>query len=236
MDMNSVLQTLASNSPLLPSPTATKIALYGAWAMVLGCGTLLLAKRLPRTYQLGLAWGVMAWTIVPGVTSPAYWLGLAFQTPSLTTIGVCMACLYAGLQPSQRSSKPIFWHQKKLLTILMTVGAALGWVLLLDTLAWLPVSVYAWGFSSAALGCVTVLAVLLWAIFAGASEDLGANWFGPALMVFALTLFVLTRLPTGNVWDAVLDPWLWAALQVALLKSLFRRKTSDPLHQPLTPE
>ena len=82
MDMNSVLQTLASNSPLLPSPTATKIALYGAWAMVLGCGTLLLAKRLPRTYQLGLAWGVMAWTIVPGVTSPAYWLGLAFQTPS----------------------------------------------------------------------------------------------------------------------------------------------------------
>jgi hypothetical protein len=26
--------------------------------------------------------------------------------------------------------------------------------------------------------------------------------------------FALLRLPSGNVWDAVLDPWLWLAAHV----------------------
>jgi hypothetical protein len=36
-------------------------------------------------------------------------------------------------------------------------------------------------------------------------------------------LFVLLRLPTGNVWDAVLDPWLWLGLHWVLLRGVFGR-------------
>jgi hypothetical protein len=32
-----------------------------------------------------------------------------------------------------------------------------------------------------------------------------------------LLLFALTRLPTGNVWDALLDPITWVGLQLWLL-------------------
>lgn len=236
MDMNAALNALATSSPLLPSPAATKIALYGGWAMVLGCGSLFLANRLPRAYKLCMACGVMVWTLVPGVTSPAYWLGLAFQTPSLTTAGLCASCLYAALQPSQMSGRLIGGHEERLLTILLIVGAALGWVLLLDALAWLPVSVYAWGFSSAALACVTVMATLLWATFAETAGKPLANWLCPVLILFVLTLFVVARLPTGNVWDALLDPWLWVAMQLYLLKRLFWRNTAGTLNQPLAPE
>jgi hypothetical protein len=39
----------------------------------------------------------------------------------------------------------------------------------------------------------------------------------PVLLVGVLLVHVVLRLPTGNVWDALLDPWLWAALQLAWL-------------------
>lgn len=236
MDMNAALNALASSSPLLPSPNATKIALHGTWAMVLGCGSLMLARRLPRAYQLGVAFGVMVWTLFPGVTSPAYWLGLAFQTPSLTTAGLCAACLYTAPQKCCMSSSPIGGQDERLLRIWMLTAIALGWILLLDTLAWLPVSVYAWGFSSAALACVTVLAALLWATLAETRGKSLANWLCPTLILFVLTLFVLTSLPTGNVWDALLDPWLWLVVQLYSLKRLFRRRTAGALNQPLAPE
>ena len=97
---------------------------------------------------------------------------------------------------------------------LAALGIVLGWVLLLDTLAWWPLSVYAWGFSAAAVGAVALVAVLLWGISGQ------AVW---ALPLGVLVLFVLTRLPTGNVWDALLDPWLWVALQAGWLVNLVRR-------------
>jgi hypothetical protein len=39
----------------------------------------------------------------------------------------------------------------------------------------------------------------------------------------ALLLFAATRLPTGNVWDALIDPWLWLFLNGALFRTLYRR-------------
>jgi hypothetical protein len=41
----------------------------------------------------------------------------------------------------------------------------------------------------------------------------------------ALMVFVLWRLPTGNVWDAVLDPWLWVALHFYLGRRVWLRVT-----------
>lgn len=225
MDLSGFLNTLLStDNPLLPSPTAMRVALHLVWAIVLGSGALLLAGKLARSYRLGLAFLVMAWTLVPGAMSPAYWLGLAFQTPSLTSAVICLTWFLRHARRTQGSGVPMAGSSVRALKILGAAGIVLGWVLLLDTLAWLPVSVYAWGFGSAAFGAVAVFATLLWAALGtGGAKRVVPGLLGPVLILCVLTLFVLTRLPSGNVWDALLDPWLWVALQLGLFVSAARR-------------
>jgi hypothetical protein len=85
----------------------------------------------------------------------------------------------------------------------------LGYLLLLDTVALLPFQMYAWGFTPLALACALVASCLPWV--AGMRGPL--SWTAP----LALLLFALTRLPTGNLWDALLDPITWVALHFVLL-------------------
>ena len=40
----------------------------------------------------------------------------------------------------------------------------------------------------------------------------------------ALLVFTLTRWPSGNVWDAVLDPWLWLLALGSVLRRLWRHR------------
>ena len=222
MDMNAFLNLLLSSSnPLLPDPAVLRWALHGVWAVVLGSGTALLAGKLALPYRIGLAGSVMAWTALPGAASPAYWLGLAFQTPSLMSAIICLGWLWAQARQwsdalrSQAAPPP--QPQPAALKILSLIGVVLGWVLLLDTLALLPVSIYAWGFNSAAVAAVAVCAALFWVALGSV---------GSALPLLVLTLFVLSRLPTGNLWDALLDPWLWLALQVGWLTRVARCLTA----------
>lgn len=213
MVMTSFLTLLfATDNPVLPHPLAMQLALHGVWAVLLGSVTLCLARRLARPWRWGAA-GLMAlWTLLPGAMSPAFWLGLAFQTPSVMSVLLCLGCLWRfhrqmpGVALNAVSRRALPW--------LAGLGIVLGWVLLLDTLAWWPLSVYAWGFSAAAVGAVALVAVLLWGISGQAVC---------ALPLGVLALFVVTRLPTGNVWDALLDPWLWGGLQAGWLVSLVRR-------------
>jgi hypothetical protein len=220
MDMNAFLSLLlASDNPLLPHPAAMRLALHGVWALVLGGGACLLSGKLARPYRLGTGLFVMAWTLLPGPVSPAYWLGLAFQTPSLTSavLGLVWLVKAYGWPLCARNDEFVAFD------LLAAAGVVLGWVLLLDTLALLPVSVYAWGFSPAALGVVAVLTALLWAMCGMAeANQVASDWAGPALILLVLALFVLTRLPTGNVWDALIDPWLWLGLQVRWLLNAVR--------------
>jgi hypothetical protein len=118
---------------------------------------------------------------------------------------------------------PHWWKDRRSapageLLLLVVMGAGLGWLLLLDTFAVLPVQLYAWGFSPLAAGLLAFVVLLPW--FAGGRHNhrLPA-WVAPG----AVLVFVALRLPTGNVWDAVLDPWLWLALQVYLVRVAFRR-------------
>jgi hypothetical protein len=39
------------------------------------------------------------------------------------------------------------------------------------------------------------------------------------LVAMAVMAFVVLRLPTGNAWDALLDPWLWVALHVMAFRA-----------------
>ena len=217
MDTSAFLNLLtATDNPVLPGSIAMRLALHGVWAIVLGSGAMLLAIRLRRRYRLGLSLLVVAWTLIPGSASPAYWLGLAFQTPSLTSAVICLVWL-------SRVSRPQNAEVKDQLRVprpgtLGLVAIALGWVLLLDTFAWLPVSVYAWGFSSAAVGTVAVLTTLPWIRLGGTGKNqTPSGRLGSVLILAVLTLFVFTRLPTGNLWDALIDPWLWLGLQACWL-------------------
>jgi hypothetical protein len=37
-------------------------------------------------------------------------------------------------------------------------------------------------------------------------------------------VFVSLRLPTGNLWDALLDPWLWLLLHAILLRRILSKR------------
>ncbi|MDD5333673.1 MAG: hypothetical protein PHS32_08000 [Rhodoferax sp.] len=218
MDIHAFLELLGSTeNPLLPSSTAIWLALHLGWALVLGSGVMLLAGRLAERYQWGLGLSLLVWTLLPGPVSPAYWLGLVFQAPSLTSVVLCLGCVLDRFRRRESRACGIAALDPRGLKILLAFGVALGWLLLLDTLACLPVSVYAWGFASAAVAAMLVPASLLWLL--RGSLAAGLPWM-------VLTLFVLSRWPTGNVWDALLDPLLWLLLQLGWLVSVWRRWTA----------
>ena len=203
----------------------TRVALPVAWALVLGSLTLLLTIKLAHRYRLGLAGLVVAWALWPGPASPVYWLGLAFQIPSLMGTLIAGVWFFSNLRhPADLLSASTVVAPTSL-KILIGLGVVLGWVLLLDTLAWWPVSVYAWGFSPAVLVAVAVLTALVWGLWGGTGQS-GApvDWRSFAVVLVVLILFIVTRLPTGNLWDALLDPWLWGGLQVLGLARVLGRR------------
>ena len=103
--------------------------------------------------------------------------------------------------------------------VLPALAVALGYVLLLDTFVVLPWQVYAWGFSPALLLGLLALSLLPWVVHGRAALAAGPGvWIAP----LSLLLFAATRLPTGNLWDAVLDPCLWLLLQYVLLRRVWR--------------
>jgi hypothetical protein len=113
-------------------------------------------------------------------------------------------------------------HQGQGGAVLAGAGVLLGWVLLLDMLAWWPVSVYALGFGTQALVLVCGLALVLWFASGAARANRSALW----CLVAVLVVFALTRLPSGNLWDALLDPWLWIVLQARGLAAWVRGRSS----------
>lgn len=193
----------------MPGPAPLRIALHLTWAVVLAWLGMRVGGRLPRPYRLGLAVSLLVWTLLPGPLSPAFWLGLAFQTPSLMTLVICLGWLYALARPVTDRGPLLGPSHLRALKAAGLAGVLLGWLLLLDTFALFPFSLYAAGFSAGGPGAAALLVGLPWMV-AGARPGWGAVCAAGWLV---LALFVLTRLPTGNLWDALIDPWLWLALQ-----------------------
>jgi hypothetical protein len=202
------------SAPALPSLWLMQLWLPLGWAVVLAALVVLASVRCTR--HRGVVWGLpllMAlWTLWPGEWSPAYWLGLAFQAPSAMLV-LLSAWLGGGALRGTRMDAP----PPSGAMALVVAAVVLGWALLLDSFAQLPVALYGLGFASPALAVVALLS-LLPLLQAGAATRT-STWLAP----LALLLFVLLRLPTGNVWDAVLDPWLWLGLQGYLLRAVLKR-------------
>nr|WP_315465416.1 hypothetical protein [uncultured Rhodoferax sp.] len=208
------------SAPALPELWLMQGWLHVGWALVLaGVSAVLMARlglALPVRRTLAAAFGL--WALWPGNLSAAYWLGLAFQAPSVLGALACATWGWAALArpvgARQTQGRPV----RRAEAALVLAGMALGWVLLLDTFALLPWAVYALGFGQAAL--VVVLGLALLPLLQAGAMTRAAAWWAP----LAVALFVVLRLPTGNVFDAVMDPWLWLALHGLAVRSMLRNR------------
>jgi hypothetical protein len=180
-----------------------------AAAMLLSVLPTLLPKIFPqlanRTKAIVIA-TVAVVMLLPGAASPAYWLTLVFQYPSGLLAGYSLVALLARWR-----ERPVIFPLHPAFAALLTVT---GVVLYLDAFGVLALGLYYRGFDSGAATLLTCVA----AVAAGAAILFRlAGSAGLALMTSVL-LFSLLRLPSGNLWDALIDPlvWAWAAGSVIL--------------------
>jgi len=207
---------LSTSTPSLPAAWAMRLGLALSWALVLAALGSALTCRRPLRTRRAVASLLLAWTLLPGPLTPDYWLGLAFHAPSLSAMLLCGWWLRRSLFPPSHQSET----QAAGPVALLLAPIALGYVLLLDTFAVIPLQIYAWGFSPMLLLVLLLVALLPWVLSGASRTGNGlAHWLLPA----ALLLYAATRLPTGNVWDALLDPLLWLFLHGLLVRSLYRR-------------
>jgi len=227
-------QVMSIDTPLLPSASALLWGRPFAWVVVLSALLCyLLARGWPRT--VGVAW--IRWLVLAvtgacvflwGSYSPAFGLALIFQMPSLTAVVLC-AVYFTRVSRGGFATAPDAGANRELPMLqqpwhlgLVGMAVLLGWVLMLDTFAALPIQWYAWGFAPAAPAVAMLVLLLPW-VFCRDARQLGwSMWVLPC----AIVLFVVSRFPTGNLWDALLDPCLWLILQGLLVRETWRRLKS----------
>jgi hypothetical protein len=223
MNVLGLVQTLtAPHAPLLPAASDLVWARHILWSLVLAALGLLWVSRLERVPSLGrwLPWVLAAWAWLPGPWGVSYWLALSFQIPSLTSGFLAVAVF---LHSGNQRARPSATGAKKLLNwgpLWTAAAAVLGLALLLDTFAVFAFPLHSWGFSPLALALVWAFALLPFVV----SGKQGLRHASVWALCAALVVFTLTRWPTGNIWEAVLDPWLWLVASGSLVRQLWRRR------------
>ncbi len=204
---------LSTQTPLLPAPLLARGYLALAWGLVLAAlaiGGLRHRRVQDARWRLGLPAALLFWCLLPGAASPAYWLGLAFRAPSGLLALLCAWVVLGHYRPAALPLLPLEALRRWSVALVLP-----GWLLLLDTFAVWPWSVYDIGFAPVTLAVLLLLGLLPWLLRAHAGVS--------ALLAAALLLHLLLRLPSGNVWDALLDPCLWLLLQADWLRRKLTR-------------
>lgn len=208
-------------TPWLPEASSLALVRHGLWALVLGGAVAWLLRSRSRAVQLAVLVPVVLWAALPGAQSVAHWLGLAFKAPSLASAALGLVAVALALRPALGQTLGMAAPEvQPLWRALRWLGVGLGWLLLLDMLALWPMSLYAWGFGTPALALVLLVLLALGWRFGGLPSARPTLGLAAALLL----LFVLTRWPSGNLWDALLDPLLWLGLQLVGLLGLRRRR------------
>lgn len=190
--------------------------LYGrlAWAIVLpalACALWPHGWSMARGKAAGILAGIAAVVLLlPGASSPVHWLALAFQWPSALLAGLCIVCLHGS------------WHNQR--PAAMTVALAMvitcaGVVLYCDAFGVSAMGLYYWGFSPYAAPAMALL------LAGGAVAAVLYDRARPQALalLLAAVLFAVPRLPSGNLWDALLDPLLWAWALIFLARRSWQR-------------
>lgn len=187
---------------MLPQPELQTLYAHLAWAFVLGaCGVGVMWRFHPFPTRAASAWVVLAFTLclLPGEASLAYWLGLSFQMPSAFLLCLCVLAVW-----NRGQANP----EDRVLPTGLALGLVVaGAVLYADAWAWVHLGLYVRGFGTgAALAGLLVGAAALLAVAAGLPRR------AAMAAAVALTIHAVWRLPTGNFWDALIDPllWVWA--------------------------
>ena len=215
---------LATDAPLLPFPWLLQMWLKLGWAVATAwLGGQVVQRLMPRrTVVIAMAALCAIWAWLPGSYSSSFWLGLAFQMPSISTVLLCAVLLWRlvtgiGAETSGEFDRKRHWLEPGWAMI----GVALSVCLALDTFALFPVALYAWGFSGIAVVMALVLCLLPW-VFSHHDGPHALHW----IAALAVAVFVVFRLPSGNLWDAVVDPWLGFGLAVYLARCRVRGRLS----------
>ena len=232
----------AHTLPLLPSMPLQLLYLHGAWAVVLASGVWMGLRRFSAARGMVFRWSfthaitltitlsIALYALWPGPYALSYWLGLAFQNLSISAVGAALAGVYLTERSAHASVSKM---HAPALYYGVALGLVLGWLLLLDTFAVLPLELYAFGFSPAASGVLMALALVPWLWRseprqAPIADPIANSIAAPVAVAIGLVpamavgVFVVLRLPSGNAWDAVLDPWLWLALHAVAIRWLWR--------------
>ncbi|MFN4005593.1 MAG: hypothetical protein ACK4MJ_03770 [Hylemonella sp.] len=211
--MAELLAALVSTaSPLLPAPALARAYLALGWGLVLAAALAwgLRQRAAFAGWRRALPGLLLLWSLLPLPLTPPHLLGLAFQAPSLTLALWAAWALAAAYRPHAAADCVGAALQRH-----AAVFAGLGTLLVLDALALLPgLPLYAWGYAPAVVALLAALAGLPWLLQRGAALS--------GLLGAALLLYVALRLPSGNVWDALLDPWLVLILLVRALRRPLR--------------
>lgn len=215
-------QQWLSAPPDLPSLAIMDVTRRLSWALLLGVlawrGHLGL-WRVPDTARAALAMllALLAW--LPGPWGLAYWLGLAFQAPSLTTVLVALLWWRYGHTRTRRffdARHPTYAERGKIVLGMGPLGVlVLGWVLALDTFAVWPAFIYPMGYGHGTLMAAALTGLGLLCLTS--TRVLGGMILGICL------IFTVTRLPSGNVWDALSDPWLWLIAHGILIRQILQK-------------
>jgi hypothetical protein len=193
-----------------------------AWGVVAGA---LLLSLLPlhgmkQRAAIALLAFVAMW--LPGSASPAWWLGLAFQQPSALFAALCGMSVWKrfAARPDQQ-------------TLPLALAAALlagGLLLYADAVGALALGLYPGGFDAPQAPVAgVVLSVLALAVILRGRQH-AAAW----AVLLALTFHAVTHLPTGNLFDALLDPllWLWALARCVAFAFTYARRRGRAANAP----
>lgn len=191
------------------------------WALVLGAMSVYALRPFPATLRWTGFLLVLLACLIPGELGATWWLGLAFQTPSLSMQGIGLIYLirawrmrHADPLSTVAASAYARWPNSLLWITVLT-----GWVLALDTFAAFDFVIYSMGFTSQAVFAILSISALLWLLSMRSGHDPGTQKYRDVavILVGSMAIHLLTRLPSGNAWDAMLDPWLWLGAQALLL-------------------
>ena len=191
---------------VLPQAVMLPMWVKLSWALVASAAVLRLMQGFQ--YKLWIAVLCALLMLMPRIDVLSGYLALAFQTPSLVLVVWGFWRWIDAMQhraPEVSTPVPVAF-----------VGVLLGWALAIDAFnAWpsfLNLQLYALGFTSVGLWLVLgmLVALTLW-------KQVVVRW--TLSMAAVLVVYVLLRLPTGNVWDALLDPFVWLALHAQLWRA-----------------